>query len=100
MYLDMTLLAAWVVTRKTEARRVSRMEAEMPNLVSPNNIPHAPERSLMATPHADFQAKRCPGGPGNPKTVGFGCETLPLTLDPAEESRPLAPARATNQHAG
>ena len=27
----------------------------------------------MATAHADFQAKRCSDGPGNPKT-GFGCE--------------------------
>jgi hypothetical protein len=58
-YLEMTLLAAWVVTRKTEARRVSRMKhAEMPNLVTPTtpSLP-TPEMSLMAAPHAGFPAK-------------------------------------------
>jgi hypothetical protein len=35
----------------------------------------------MATPHADFQAKRCSDGPGNPKTVRvWVCGALPITL--------------------
>jgi hypothetical protein len=51
----------------------------MPNLVSPNNN-LTPERSLMATPHADFQAKRCSDDAGNSKTVQslgmwFTCRT-------------------------
>jgi hypothetical protein len=47
-YLEMTLLAAWVVTRKTEARRVYRMEARRNAEFSyPNNTfpPHAREES-------------------------------------------------------
>ena len=33
----------------------------------------------MATPHADFQAKRCSGAPGNPLSRVLG-GALPLTL--------------------
>jgi hypothetical protein len=36
----------------------------------------------MATPHADFQAKRCSDAPGNPKTVAahHGHVTVVKTL--------------------
>ena len=34
----------------------------------------------MATPHADFQAKRCSGAPGNPLSRVLGVRGTPLTL--------------------